>query len=141
MLEDKTANNVIERYHRIVMGDQNQLKAERGGGVSTERAYIEFANYHEIELIRMDCLIYAVGSISKVSITEASYDVPDWAKNCTFTTMDYHASAYHKVVLEISNTGVITLHDNSAEGEDALPGGQVVYFNTGYYNQYIEERT
>lgn len=29
MLENKTANNVIERYHRILMGDQNQL--ESGG--------------------------------------------------------------------------------------------------------------
>lgn len=58
MLENKTANNVIKRYHRILMGDQNQIKAEGSNIVDRYHRFVSGNNNQLEESGEIDYLLF-----------------------------------------------------------------------------------
>lgn len=49
MLENKTANNIVDRYHRIITGDQNQIEGVEGNNVVDR--YHRFVSGNDNQLV------------------------------------------------------------------------------------------
>lgn len=75
MLEGKTANNIVDRYHRIITGDQNQIEGVEGNNVVDR--------YHR----------FVSGNDSQLKIESKSYY---WAKE-TVTTIE-HQGRYDAIL-------------------------------------------
>lgn len=49
MLENKTANNIVDRYHRIITGDQNQIEDVEGTNIVDR--YHRFVSGNDNQLV------------------------------------------------------------------------------------------